>query len=243
LAQNHNDETGYGRGLQFLKWILCAAVLASFAFLTVIFVQRIVGRKAVVHAPSVPSPVAARVESDSVVAPSKVAETTSGGATRLGAHGVPPAVSESPKEAWPAPGGLLVYENGKEIFRTPSPADANANQSAPIMERAGIHELSPEAAEGSLIHRVEPDYPEEARRQQIQGAVVLEVRAAGDGSVQEVSLISGPPLLTDAAIAAAKQWRFKPRTKQGKPVGTQMKVTLNFKLPTTGPAEGKDPQR
>jgi protein TonB len=137
---------------------------------------------------------------------------------------------------------LLVYENGKEIFRTPSPADANANQSAPIMERAGIHELSPEAAEGSLIHRVEPDYPEEARRQQIQGAVVLELRAAGDGSVQEVSLISGPPLLTDAAIAAAKQWRFKPRTEQGKPVGTQMKVTLNFKLPATGPAAGKDPQ-
>jgi len=88
-----------------------------------------------------------------------------------------------------------------------------------------------EVAEGSLVHRVEPDYPEEARQQWIQGAVVLDVRAGRDGTVQEVKLVSGQTVLADAAIAAVKQWRFKPRVVKGQAVEMQTRVTLNFRLP------------
>jgi TonB family protein len=124
------------------------------------------------------------------------------------------------KDSSPPAGGLLVYENGKEVFRMP-----------PTVEQAAILEVSPEVAAGSLLHRVEPDYPEEALQQQIQGAVVLEVHTRRDGTIQEVKLLSGPRLLADAAIAAVKQWRFKPRMVQGQPAEMQTTVTLNFKLP------------
>jgi protein TonB len=99
------------------------------------------------------------------------------------------------------------------------------------VEAAGILEVPPEAVEGSLLHRVEPDYPAEARQQQVQGPVVLDVRIGRDGAIQEVNLLSGQRLLADAAIAAVKQWRFKPRVVNGQPVETQTKVTLNFRLP------------
>jgi len=78
---------------------------------------------------------------------------------------------------------------------------------------------------------VEPEYPEEARQQRIQGAVALDVRIGRDGAVQDVKVVSGHRLLADAAIAAVKQWRFKPRMEAGRPVEMQTRVTLNFRMP------------
>jgi protein TonB len=82
-----------------------------------------------------------------------------------------------------------------------------------------------------LLHRVEPDYPEEARQQRIEGLVVLDVRTREDGTIEEVKLVSGQPTLADAAMAAVKQWRFRPRMVKGQPVEMQTQVTLNFRLP------------
>src|ERR1022692_244048 len=140
-------------------------------------------------------------------------------------------------------GGLLVYENGKEVFRVPPTVEggtASATgsdgtgvqtelQRASAVEPAGILELTPEVAEGSVLHRVEPDYPEEARQRQIQGPVVLDVHIDRDGTIQEVKLVSGQPLLADAAIAAVKQWRFKPQMRKGHPTEMQTRITLNFR--------------
>ena len=101
---------------------------------------------------------------------------------------------------------------------------------ASSVEPARVLELSPEVAEGSLLYRVEPEYPEEARQRQMQGSVVLDVRMGRDGAVQAVNLVSGQALLADAAIVAVKQWRFKPRLVKGQPVEMQTKVMLNFRL-------------
>jgi protein TonB len=105
-------------------------------------------------------------------------------------------------------------------------------QRASALEPEKIVELTPETAEGSLLQRVEPEYPQEARQQRIQGAVVLDVRIGRDGAIQDVKLVSGQPLLANAAIAAVKQWRFKPRMQKGQPVEMQTKVTLNFRMPS-----------
>ena len=143
-------------------------------------------------------------------------------------------------ESLPPEGGLSVYENGKEIFRMPpskpgvgqpvTSAQKNGQPASAVVP-AGIIELSPEAAAGSLLHRVEPTYPEAARQQGIQGAVLLDVRIGRDGGIQDVKVVSGQSLLADAAIAAVKQWRFRPRVQSGKPVEMQTRVTLNFRLP------------
>lgn len=146
------------------------------------------------------------------------------------------------KDSLPPPGGLLVYENGKEVFRMPPTAEEReatngssthgaAVQQASDVGQAGPLQVAPEVAEGSLLHRVEPDYPEQARQQQIQGPVVLDVRTRRDGTIQELKLLSGQRLLADAAIAAVKQWRFRPQLVKGEPVEMQTTVTLNFKLP------------
>ena len=144
-----------------------------------------------------------------------------------------------------APGSLLVFENGKEIYRV-SPSEnetgqGRAESSSPELgsgvQRAASEEpdkvvdLPPAAAEGSLLHRVEPQYPEDARQQQIQGAVVLEVQIGGDGAVQSVQTISGPAELAQASMDAVKQWRFKPHVVDGRPTPMQTRITLNFRLP------------
>ncbi len=82
-----------------------------------------------------------------------------------------------------------------------------------------------------MLYRVEPEYPEDARRQGIEGAVVLDVRIGGDGAVQNAQLVSGPPELAQASIGAVKQWRFQPRRVNGRGAPMQTRVTLNFKLP------------
>jgi protein TonB len=102
---------------------------------------------------------------------------------------------------------------------------------ASTLRTAGIVELSQQVAEGRLIYRVAPEYPEPARQQRIQGPVVLDLHIGRDGAIQEVTLVNGAPLLADAAIAAVKRWRFKPHILDGHPVEMQTRVTLNFRLP------------
>jgi TonB family protein len=152
------------------------------------------------------------------------------------------------------PGGLVVSENGKEVFRAaaktnhpesdhpknddPAAADhaVGVNRASSI-ESEGVMELSPSAAENDLLQRVEPDYPEAAREQNIQGTVVLQVHIAADGGVQDVQVVSGPPVLAEASTDAVKQWKFKPRMVKGSPVEMQTTITLKFRLP-----QGKLPQ-
>jgi TonB family protein len=136
------------------------------------------------------------------------------------------------------PGGLLVLQDGKEVFRMPPKNNQSAGadkavgiKRAASLEPEGVMELSPAAAENSLLARVEPEYPEAAREQKIQGTVVLGVHIAADGNVQEVQVVSGQPVLAQAASEAVKQWKFKPRQVNGSPAEMQTKVTLNFRLP------------
>jgi TonB family protein len=146
------------------------------------------------------------------------------------------------QDSLPPAGSLMVFEHGQEVFRMPPPSAQGAAElpdqaQGPGVQRASSVEpeppmkLSPAAAEGGLIHRVEPDYPEEARQRHIRGAVVLEVHINQDGAVKEVKVMSGNSLLAQAATDAVQQWRFKALTKNGRPVEMQTRITLNFRLP------------
>jgi TonB family protein len=137
-----------------------------------------------------------------------------------------------------AEGSLRVYENGKEIFRMP-PAGTDAagaasekNASAAV-QPASIVELSPDAAEGSLLRRVEPEYPEQALAQHVQGPVLLDLRIGQDGSVEDIKVVSGDAQLAAAAATAVRQWRFKPQLVHGRPVEMETQITLKFTLPSS----------
>jgi len=83
---------------------------------------------------------------------------------------------------------------------------------------------------GRAISRVEPVYPEDAKRQGIEGTVKLHVVVGGDGSVQSVELTSGPALLAKAATSAIREWRYGQTLLGGQPVETEQDVIVKFRL-------------
>jgi len=85
-------------------------------------------------------------------------------------------------------------------------------------------------AEANLVHDVAPTYPPEAGRSRIEGTVVLVAVIGKDGSVQDVRVESGLPILAQAAIDAVKQWRYRPYLLNGEPVEVDSRITVNFTL-------------
>jgi periplasmic protein TonB len=84
--------------------------------------------------------------------------------------------------------------------------------------------------QANLIREVQPSYPLLAKQARIQGAVVLEAIINEQGSVENLRIINGHPLLTQAALDAVKQWKYKPTVINGEPVEVVTKVTVNFHL-------------
>ncbi len=90
--------------------------------------------------------------------------------------------------------------------------------------------VSTGVATGLLIRKVTPNYPQLAKQARIQGQVVLQAEISKDGTIQNLQLISGHPMLAPAAIEAVKQWRYKPYLLNGEPVAVETQVVVNFSL-------------
>jgi protein TonB len=90
--------------------------------------------------------------------------------------------------------------------------------------------VSQGVSSGLLVRKVQPNYPPLARQARIQGQVVLHAVIGKDGSIQNLQLISGHPMLAPAAIEAVKQWKYKPYLLNGEPVEVDTEVMVNFTL-------------
>lgn len=84
--------------------------------------------------------------------------------------------------------------------------------------------------QGSLIRRVEPVYPALARIARIQGMVVLAAVISKQGTIQHLQVLSGHPLLVNAALEAVSQWRYRPYVLNGDVIEVETQITVNFKL-------------
>jgi len=84
--------------------------------------------------------------------------------------------------------------------------------------------------EGSLIRKVQPVYPPLARSARIQGSVVLAAVISKDGSMEGLKLISGHPMLVQAAVQAVSQWRYRPYVLNGEAIEVETQITVNFIL-------------
>jgi TonB family protein len=82
-----------------------------------------------------------------------------------------------------------------------------------------------------LVKNVAPVYPPLARQARIQGTVVMDVVIAKDGTVQNITVNSGPALLTQPALDAVRQWQYQPTLLNGEPVEVSTQVEVNFTLP------------
>lgn len=84
--------------------------------------------------------------------------------------------------------------------------------------------------ESLLIRKVTPTYPPIAIQARVQGAVVLHAIIGRDGSVQQLQVVTGPALLTRAAVQAVQQWHYRPYLLNGEPVEVETQITVNFAL-------------
>lgn len=109
---------------------------------------------------------------------------------------------------------------------TPAPAPAPKEVPAPpIRVRKGG-----EVQQADLIYAPRPAYPFLAKSSRIQGAVVLDAIISKDGTVDNLAVKSGHPLLIQAAMDAVRQWRYRPTLLNGEPVEVITTITVNFTL-------------
>jgi|GEM_PF-188991 periplasmic protein TonB len=123
------------------------------------------------------------------------------------------------------PGGQLGGVIGSVISATNSMAVPKFVPVQPQRVR-----ISQGVTRGLLIHKEEPTYPTLARSARVQGEVVLSAIISVNGTIENLTLVSGHPMLVANAIAAVKQWRYKPYLLNGQPVEVETTITVIFTL-------------
>jgi len=89
--------------------------------------------------------------------------------------------------------------------------------------------LGRDAVKANLIQRVDPIYPDEAKAARLEGDVILHIVLATDGTVKDLDLLKGDPILGKATLDAVKQWRYRPTLLNGKAVEVDSTVLVIFR--------------
>ena len=110
----------------------------------------------------------------------------------------------------------------------PTPIPPPSKEVPPQMSLKTEPEAHSNVLQGSATRRVQPVYPPIAKAARTNGSVRVQITVNESGEVTDAQAISGHPRLRDAAIRAARQWRFKPTELSGKPVKTQGLLTFKF---------------
>lgn len=123
--------------------------------------------------------------------------------------------------------------------RNPSiKVDMQTGSSAPVVPGQSLSPATDAAqrvrlsadTEHVVTHSVQPNYPLLAKEMKVQGSVILQALIGKDGIIQDLHVLSGPSILSEAARQAVKQWRFKPYLQAGQAVETEARITVNFTI-------------
>ncbi len=90
-------------------------------------------------------------------------------------------------------------------------------------------QVSTEVMEKLLVHRVQPTYPAEARNDNLQGIIALDIVVGRDGSVVSMHALNGPEVLARAAMDALRWWKFEPYRVNGEPAIAETTMAVEFK--------------
>lgn len=140
----------------------------------------------------------------------------------------PPPVTSGAGVIGGVPGGIPGGQIGGVlggIIASTSSAVVKPKAETPIRIR-----VSQGVSTGRLINKRDPVYPKIARDARVQGSVVLAAIIAKDGSIQDLHVLSGHPMLVQAALDAVRQWRYKPYLLNEEPVEVETTVTVIFSL-------------
>ena len=124
------------------------------------------------------------------------------------------------------PGGQMGGVLGGVIGGVPGASGIALPKAPPkVVVRVGGKIRPPQA-----VYRPAPQYPPLARQARVSGDVVVDTILDENGNVTNMKIVSGPPLLYEAALSALKQWRYKPTYLNDQPVSVELVVTINFQL-------------
>ena len=84
--------------------------------------------------------------------------------------------------------------------------------------------------DGMLLYRVQPEYPAMAKQIRLQGTVQIAALISKEGTIENLHVLSGPPMLIPSAMSAVKQWRYRPYVLNGDPIEVETQITVNFSL-------------
>jgi protein TonB len=120
-------------------------------------------------------------------------------------------------------GGVLggILGGGPHIAPPPPPK---------AIAQHGPYRVGGEVRPPQLVREIQPNYPPLARQTQTQGDVVINCIIDSQGNVTQMKLVSGPPLLVQAAMQAVGEWKYRPTLLNGTPVAVEMHVTVHFSL-------------
>jgi protein TonB len=129
--------------------------------------------------------------------------------------------------------GMVGGETNNVLAQLVAPREAPAAPPKAEAKLEGPREpvrVSSDLQSARLIHRVTPVYPALARQARISGSVLLEAVIGEDGTIRELRVLSGHPLLVPSARDAVKQWRYRPTLLGGVAVPVLTRIDVHFKL-------------
>jgi TonB family protein len=114
----------------------------------------------------------------------------------------------------------------------PTPAPDSRGSLPLAHDEAPATQQSPDRLVPShLIYSFYPVYPQDALQRKIEGTVIIHATVGRDGRVGNLRVVSGPALLTAAALDAAQYWRYIPALRNGEPYETEQDISIDFQLP------------
>jgi periplasmic protein TonB len=123
-----------------------------------------------------------------------------------------PTIVLNPPEPVPEPEPLKNYPSVPE-------------EPAKTIVRVGGRVIPPQ-----IISQQKPIYPENARRARVEGAVTLSGIVSSEGTLQEIRVVSGHPLLIEAALDCVRKWRYRPGTLNEQPIEMPITIRIVFVL-------------
>jgi TonB family protein len=138
----------------------------------------------------------------------------------------PPSLGRAAGLGSQSPAGIPMGLSRAPAAPVPAPPPPAAAQSA----QASDHRVGGQVQEAVLVSRREPGYPPLAKQSRVQGIVHLEATVARDGKVTGVKVVSGHPLLREAAAEAVKHWIYRPALLNGQAVEVTTRVSVGFSM-------------
>jgi protein TonB len=125
-------------------------------------------------------------------------------------------------------GGILTDDMKNTAAAPKPPPPPPPPQPPPPPPPPPPQRIGGDVAQANLISSPKPTYPPLARAARVTGVVLLQATISKQGTIEDLKVITGHPLLNDAAIEAVKQWRYKPQQLNGQPIEVITTITVNF---------------